>query len=79
MFQDSEQEHSVIGFGGGYPPLCGLEYTDEQPLIDAYRSLINGSESHLRSYVGKIEAIIGDGNYEAQYLSQDEVDNILGL
>jgi len=62
----------------GYPPVCGLEYTDKQPLIDAYSSLIEGSESHLRSYVGKIEAIIGVGKYKAQYLSQDEVDNILG-
>jgi len=62
----------------GYNNPCGLEYTDESGLINAYRSLINGSENHLRSYVGKIEAIIGVGNYEAQYLSQSEVDKILG-
>ena len=57
---------------------CGLEYTDERPLINAYSSLLDGSESHLRSYVGQIEAIIGVGNYEAQYLPQDTVDAILG-
>lgn len=62
----------------GYNDPCGLSYTDEKKLINTYRSLIDGSESHLRAYVGQIEAIIGSGNYEAQYLSQDEVDKILG-
>lgn len=62
----------------GYNDPCGLNYTDEQSLINAYSSLIDGSENHLRSYVGQIEAIIGVGNYQAQYLSQAEVDAILG-
>lgn len=62
----------------GYRDPCGLNHTDEQALINAYRSLIDGSESHLRAYVGQIEAMIGVGNYEAQYLSQAEVDAILG-
>jgi len=62
----------------GYKDPCGLRYTDERALINAYRSLTDGSESHLRSYVGQIEAVIGVGNYEAQYLTQDEVDAILG-
>ena len=62
----------------GYPEVCGLEYTDESVLINAYRSLIDGSENHLRAYVGQIEAVIGVGNYEAQYLTQAEVDAILG-
>jgi hypothetical protein len=57
---------------------CGLIYTDETALINAYTSLVDGSKSHLRAYVGNIEAIIGVGNYEAQYLSQAEVDSILG-
>ena len=62
----------------GYPQPCGLEYTDESGLINAYSSLVDGSESHLRAYVGQIEAVIGVGNYEAQYLTQAEVDAILG-
>jgi hypothetical protein len=62
----------------GYSDPCGLNYTDESGLQNAYSSLIDGSESHLRAYVGQIEAIIGVGNYQAQYLSQDEVDAILG-
>ncbi len=57
---------------------CGLNYTDENPLINSYGSLLSGSESHLRSYVGQIEAIIGVGNYQAQYLPQTTVDEILG-
>ncbi|RDH82482.1 MAG: hypothetical protein DIZ80_09335 [endosymbiont of Galathealinum brachiosum] len=62
----------------GFSSPCGLTYTDEEALRTAYSSLISGSESHLRAYVGKIEAVIGIGNYVAQYLSQDEVDIILG-
>ena len=57
---------------------CGLEYTDENALKNTYNSLLSGSESHLRAYVGQIEAIIGAGNYEAQYLPQATVDAILG-
>jgi hypothetical protein len=62
-----------IGEGG-----CGLAYTDENALINAYSSLVDGSELHLRAFVGQIEAVIGAGNYEAQYLTQQEVDTILG-
>jgi hypothetical protein len=62
----------------GYPRPCGLEYTDASALINAYSSLIDGSENHLRAFVGQIEAIIGVGNYEAQYLTDAEVDAILG-
>ena len=62
----------------GYPSPCALEYTETPALINAYNSLIDGSESHLRAYVGQIEAVIGVGNYEAQYLTQAEVDAILG-
>jgi hypothetical protein len=57
---------------------CGMEYTDEKSLVTTYSSLLEGSKDHLRAYVGNIEAIIGEGNYTAQYLSQDEVDDILG-
>lgn len=62
----------------GYPEICGLQYTDESGIKNAYKSLIDGSESHLRAYVGQIEAVIGVGNYEAQYITQEELDAILG-
>ena len=57
---------------------CGLVHTDEAALINSYNSLVDGSENHLRSYVGQIEAVIGAGNYVAQYLPQATVDAILG-
>lgn len=57
---------------------CGLDYTDEAELQTMYNHLVDGSENHLRSYVKNIEAIIGEGNYVAQILTQDEVDAILG-
>lgn len=62
-----------IGEGG-----CGMNYTDEEDIQRTLSNLLEGSENHLRAFVGQIEAVIGEGNYEAQYLSQEEVDTILG-
>ena len=57
---------------------CGYVYTDEEAIRGLYQYLLSGSENHLRAYVKNIEKIIGEGNYEAQYLTQEEVDDILG-
>ncbi|MBU0682000.1 MAG: DUF2202 domain-containing protein [Proteobacteria bacterium] len=57
---------------------CGLNYTDENRLQTMYTHLVDGSKDHLRAYVKNIETIIGEGNYVAQILSQEEVDAILG-
>ena len=56
---------------------CGLNYTDESPLVTSYNNLLEGSKDHLRAYVKAIEAQIGAGNYVAQVLTQEEVDLIL--
>ena len=61
-----------------------LDMTDLQAAIDAtdnadirqlYENLMSGSRNHLRAYVGQIEnlGIV----YEAQYLTQEEVDQIV--
>jgi hypothetical protein len=61
-----------------------LDMTDLQHAIDAtdnadiqqlYENLMSGSRNHLRAYVGQIEdlGIV----YEAQYLTQEEVDSIV--
>jgi hypothetical protein len=68
----------LVMIDAGYPEVCGLGYTDASAIMNAYRSLIDGSENHLRAFVGQIEAVIGVGNYEAQYITQEEVDAILG-
>ena len=57
---------------------CGMVYTKEESILTLYQNLLNGSASHLKAYVYYIEKFIGEGNYEAQYLSQEEVDDILG-
>ena len=57
---------------------CGLNYTDEGPIQDVYSSLVAASEDHLRAYVGAIESVVGEGAYVAQYLTQEQVDAILG-
>jgi len=56
---------------------CGLAYTDEPALKASYNNLLSASGNHLRAYVKAIEQITGE-DYVAQYLSQAEVDSILG-
>jgi len=56
---------------------CGKVYTDKADIQRLYSSLLDGSDSHLEGYVNNIEKIIGEGNYQAQVLSQEMVDAIL--
>ena len=56
---------------------CGKVYTDNADIQRLYSSLLDGSDSHLEGYVQNIEKIIGEGNYQAQVLSQELVDAIL--
>lgn len=56
---------------------CGKVYTDNPDIQRLYESLLEGSKNHLRAYVGDIETVIGDGNYVAQVLTQEQVDAIL--
>ena len=60
---------------GGEP--CGLSYTDEPALQNLYEHLVDGSENHLRAFVKNIEKITGEP-YEAQLLTQEDVNRILG-
>ena len=57
---------------------CGKIYTDNADVDNLYASLLDGSDSHLAGYVKNIEKYIGEGNYEAQVLPQEQVDAILG-
>ena len=56
---------------------CGLNYTDDPRLQNLYNHLVDGSENHLRAFVTNIEKFTGD-TYQAQVLTQGEVDAILG-
>lgn len=57
---------------------CGKIYRNKADIQRLYGSLLEGSENHLRSYVLNIEKGIGEGNYAAQVLTQEQVDAILG-
>lgn len=57
---------------------CGKVYTEKPDLQRLYGFLLEGSENHLRAYVKNIEEQTGAGSYEAQVLTQEEVDAILG-
>jgi len=57
---------------------CGKIYTDKPDLNQLYASLLDGSDSHLAGYVRNIEKLIGQGNYAAQVLPQEQVDTMLG-
>ena len=56
---------------------CGKIATDKSDIVRLYDSLLDGSDSHLEGYVRNIEKQIGQGNYQAQVLSQEQVDEIL--
>lgn len=56
---------------------CGRLYTDNSDIYRLYGYLLEGSRNHLRAFVLNIEKQIGQGNYKAQILSQEEVDAIL--
>lgn len=56
---------------------CGKIYTDKPDLQRLYGYLLEGSGNHLRAYVHNIEQQIGAGGYQAQVLSQEQVDSIL--
>lgn len=53
-----------------------LEDITQTDIRQVYESLLAGSYNHLRSFVGQIESLGVD--YQPQYLSQAEVDEILG-
>ena len=57
---------------------CGKVYTDNPDIQRLYESLLDGSQNHLRAYVGNIEKQTGEGSYTAQVLTQEQVDAILG-
>ena len=56
---------------------CGMVYTRNAEIRNIYHALIEGSKDDLRAYVGAIEAVIGNGAYRAQVLTQAQVDEIL--
>lgn len=54
-----------------------MERTDKADILRVYESLVAGSENHLNAFVRNIESMTGE-TYVAQYISQAEVDAILG-
>lgn len=52
-----------------------IDRTDRRDIVRVYENLMRGSRNHLRAFVGLIERRGVD--YEAQQLSQEEVDLIL--
>jgi hypothetical protein len=56
---------------------CGMRYTRNPEVLRIYKSLLDESRRHLRLLVRGIEQQIGTGNYVAQVLQQDVVNDIL--
>jgi len=55
---------------------AALEFISQDDIRRVYEKLLAGSYNHLRAFVSQIENLGVD--YQPQYLSQDEVDEILG-
>lgn len=53
-----------------------IETTDEATLVSTYENLLAGSRNHLRAFVNQITSRGAD--YEAQYLTQEQVEAIVG-
>ncbi|MBT8070232.1 MAG: DUF2202 domain-containing protein [Gammaproteobacteria bacterium] len=53
-----------------------IETTDEATLISTYDNLLAGSRNHLRAFVNQITS--RGTEYTAQYLTQEQVDAIVG-
>lgn len=51
-----------------------LKNTGNSDLVNVYENLMRGSRNHLRSFCGLMETL--EETYDAQYLSQEEVDSI---
>ena len=54
-----------------------LNATDLDDVYSVYENLSKGSRNHLRSFVGQLVLFDEGYVYEAQYLSQTEVDEII--
>jgi len=54
-----------------------MQRTDKSDIISVYINLMKGSENHLNAFVKNIESITGEP-YVAQWISQEDVDAILG-
>ena len=57
--------------------VLAMDRTDKTDILNVYGNLVAGSENHLNAFVRNIESITGE-TYVAQYISQEEVDAILG-
>lgn len=49
--------------------------TDNEDIQVVYENLMRGSRNHMRSFIGQLQR--NGGSYESQYLSQQEIDEIL--
>ena len=52
-----------------------LEKIDNKDIVTVYTNLMDGSKNHLRSFVARIEAIVGV--YEPQLLSEEDFNAIV--
>ena len=57
--------------------VVAMERTDKADILTVYGNLLAGSVNHLNSFVKNIEALTGE-TYVAQWLTQAEVDELLG-
>lgn len=62
-----------------YPDCGGLSATAVRALQNTLGNLLAGSENHLCAFISQIGPIMVDPCYEAQYLEQEEVIEIIAL
>ena len=80
MMDINQCPHEIVESDNGIDDVseCGNNYTDNADITKLYDSLLEGSANHLQGYVRNIEKRTGVGSYQAQVLTQEEVNEILG-
>jgi hypothetical protein len=69
--------YDVFGFPAPPPVYCGLTVTDVRALENRLGNLLAGSENHLCAFISQIGPRIDPECYEQQYLTQEEVLDIV--
>jgi len=78
--QTSEEEALLVGATiedvDIFDLLRELEQVDNEDITKVFENLLQGSENHLRAF-STLLAVYGYEPYEAQFLSQEQIDEIL--
>ena len=77
LFKDEVKVDVASDLSGKYDaiPIYALMKVDNMDILFAFGNLKKGSENHIRAFTNQLKSF--NITYEAQYISQEELENIL--